>query len=87
MRKPSAVYDRIIREAKTGKGYRIRARTTNGDTLFRWTAFVKEHPVMRGLLTPIEEPEALQLYRMRLGGSKQKIRWATTGVQRRTADY
>jgi bifunctional non-homologous end joining protein LigD len=56
------VYDRLLRE-KTGKGYQIAQATTNGDTpISVGLPACKEHSGhIPELLTPIEEPEALQL--------------------------
>jgi hypothetical protein len=56
------VYDRLLRE-KTGKRYQIAQATTNGDTpISVGLPACKEHSGhIPELLTPIEEPEALQL--------------------------
>ena len=56
------VYDRILRE-KTGKGYQIAQATANGDAAISvgLPATKEQSGHTPELLTPIDEPEALQL--------------------------
>ena len=82
------VYDRIIRE-KTGKGYRIAQATTNGDTpISVGLPAVKEHSGHAPeLLTPIEEPEALQLVQDASWWFQQKFDGRRLAVQKMDGQY
>src|SRR5579859_2999223 len=82
------VYDRIIRE-KTGKGYRIAQATTNGDTpISVGVPSVKEHSGHTPeLLTPIEEPEALQLVQDASWWFQQKFDGRRLAVQKMDGQY
>ncbi len=82
------VYDRIIRE-KTGKGYRIAQATTNGDTpISVGLPSVKEHSGHAPeLLTPIEEPEALQLVQDASWWFQQKFDGRRLAVQKIEGQY
>src|SRR6266852_4790513 len=82
------VYDRIIRE-KTGKGYRIAQATTNGDTLISvGLPSLKEHSGHAPeLLTPIEEPEALQLAQDASWWFQQKFDGRRLAVQKFEGKY
>ena len=82
------VYDRIIRE-KTGKGYRIAQATTNGDTpISVGLPSVKEHSGHAPeLLTPIEEPEALQLVQDASWWFQQKFDGRRLAVQKTDGQY
>ena len=82
------VYDRIIRE-KTGKGYRIAQATTNGDTAISvGLPSVKEHSGHAPeLLTPIEEPEALQLVLDVSWWFQQKFDGRRLAVQKTDGQY
>jgi bifunctional non-homologous end joining protein LigD len=82
------VYDRIIRE-KTGKGYRIAQATTNGDTpISVGLPSVKEHSGHAPeLLTPIEEPEALQLVQNASWWFQQKFDGRRLAVQKADGQY
>ena len=82
------VYDRIIRE-KTGKGYRIAQATTNGDTpISVGLPAVKEHSGHAPeLLTPIEEPEALQLAQDASWWFQQKFDGRRLAVQKMDGQY
>ncbi len=82
------VYDRIIRE-KTGKGYRIARATTNGDTpISVGLPTVKEHSGHAPeLLTPIEEPEALQLVQDASWWFQQKLDGRRLAVQKADGQY
>jgi bifunctional non-homologous end joining protein LigD len=82
------VYDRIIRE-KTGKGYRIAQATTNGNTpISVGLPSVKEHSGHAPeLLTPIEEPEALQLVLDASWWFQQKFDGRRLAVQKTDGQY
>jgi bifunctional non-homologous end joining protein LigD len=82
------LYDRIIRE-KTGKGYRIAQATTNGDTpISVGLPSVKEHSGHTPeLLTPIEEPEALQLVQDASWWFQQKFDGRRLAVQKMDGQY
>ena len=82
------VYDRIIRE-KTGKGYRIAQATANGDTpISVGLPSVKEHSGHAPeLLTPIEEPEALQLVQDASWWFQQKFDGRRLAVQKADGQY
>ncbi len=82
------VYDRIIRE-KTGKGYRIAQATTNGDTpISVGLPSVKEHSGHAPeLLTPIEEPEALQLVQDASWWFQEKFDARRLAVQKTDGQY
>jgi len=82
------VYDRIIRE-KTGKGYRIAQATANGDTpISVGLPSVKEHSGHAPeLLTPIEEPEALQLVQDASWWFQQKFDGRRLAVQKMDGQY
>src|SRR5206468_13049951 len=82
------VYDRIIQE-KTGKGYRIAQATTNGDTpISVGLPSVKEQSGHAPeLLTPIEEPEALQLVQDASWWFQQKFDGRRLAVQKSEGKY
>jgi len=82
------IYDRIIRE-KTGKGYRIAQATANGDTpISVGLPSVKEHSGHAPeLLTPIEEPEALQLVQDASWWFQQKFDGRRLAVQKADGKY
>ena len=82
------VYDRIVRE-KTGKGYRIAQATANGDTpISVGLPAVKEHSGHAPeLLTPIEEPEALQLVQDASWWFQQKFDGRRLAVQKMDGQY
>ena len=82
------VYDRIIRE-KTGKGYLITQATTNGGTpISVGLPSVKEHSGHAPeLLTPIEEPEALQLVQDASWWFQQKFDGRRLAVQKTDGQY
>ena len=82
------VYDRIIRE-KTGKGYRIAQATTNGNTpISVGLPSIKEHSGHTPeLLTPIEEPEALQLVQDASWWFQQKFDGRRLAVQKTDGQY
>jgi bifunctional non-homologous end joining protein LigD len=82
------VYDRILRE-KTGKGYRISQATTNGNTpISVGPPSVKEHSGHAPeLLTPIEEPEALQLVQDASWWFQQKFDGRRLAVQKTDGQY
>jgi bifunctional non-homologous end joining protein LigD len=81
-------YDRIIRE-KTGKGYRIAQATSNGDTpISVGLPSIKEHSGHAPeLLTPIEEPEALQLVQDASWWFQQKFDGRRLAVQKTDGQY
>jgi bifunctional non-homologous end joining protein LigD len=82
------VYDRIIRE-KTGKGYRIVQATTNGNKpISVGLPSVKEHSGHAPeLLTPIEEPEALQFVQDASWWFQQKFDGRRLAVQKTDGQY
>jgi len=82
------VYDRIIRE-KTGKGYRVAQARANGDTpISVGLPSVKEHSGHAPeLLTPIEEPEALQLVQDASWWFQQKFDGRRLAVQKTDGQY
>jgi bifunctional non-homologous end joining protein LigD len=82
------VYDRIIRE-KTGKGYLIAQATTNGNSpISVGLPAVKEHSGHAPeLLTPIEEPEALQLVQDASWWFQQKFDGRRLAVQKADGQY
>jgi bifunctional non-homologous end joining protein LigD len=82
------VYDRIIRE-KTGKGYCIAQATTNGNTpISVGLPSVKEHSGHAPeLLTPIEEPEALQFVQDASWWFQQKFDGRRLAVQKTDGQY
>ena len=82
------VYDRIIRE-KTGKGYRIAQATTNGNTpISVGLPCDKEHSGHAPeLLTPIEEPEALQFVQDASWWFQQKFDGRRLAVQKTDGQY
>src|SRR5712664_2295437 len=82
------VYDRLLRE-KTGKGYRIAQATTNGDTpISVGLPAVKEHSGHAPeLLTPIEEPDALQLVQDASWWFQQKFDGRRLAVQKTDGQY
>jgi bifunctional non-homologous end joining protein LigD len=82
------VYDRLLRE-KTGKGYRIAQATTNGDApISVGLPAVKEHSGHAPeLLTPIEEPEALQLAQDASWWFQQKFDGRRLAVQKADGQY
>jgi bifunctional non-homologous end joining protein LigD len=82
------IYDRIIRE-KTGKGYRIAQATANGDTpISVGLPSIKEHSDHAPeLLTPIEEPEALQLVQDASWWFQQKFDGRRLAVQKTDGQY
>jgi bifunctional non-homologous end joining protein LigD len=82
------VYDRIVRE-KTGKGYQIAQATANGDTpISVGLPSVKEHSGHSPeLLTPIEEPEALQLVQDASWWFQQKFDGRRLAVQKTDGQY
>jgi bifunctional non-homologous end joining protein LigD len=82
------VYDRIIRE-KTGKGYLIAQATTSGDTpISVGLPSVKEHSGHAPeLLSPIEEPEALQLAQDASWWFQQKFNGRRLAVQKADGQY
>lgn len=82
------VYDRIIRE-KTGKGYRIAQATTNSNTpISVGLPSVKEHSGHAPeLLTPIEEPEALQLVLAASWWFQQKFDGRRLAIQKTDGQY
>ncbi|MGH9774220.1 MAG: WGR domain-containing protein [Candidatus Acidiferrales bacterium] len=82
------VYDRLLRE-KTGKGYLITQATANGDTpISVGLPSVKEHSGHAPeLLTPIEEPEALQLVQDASWWFQQKFDGRRLAVQKTDGQY
>jgi bifunctional non-homologous end joining protein LigD len=82
------VYDRIIRE-KTGKGYRIALATTNGNKpISIGMPSVREHSGHAPeLLTPIEEPEALQFVQDASWWFQQKFDGRRLAVQKTDGQY
>jgi bifunctional non-homologous end joining protein LigD len=82
------VYDRIVRE-KTGKGYRIAQAKTNGNTpISVGLPSVKEHSGHAPeLLTPIEEPEALQFVQDASWWFQQKFDGRRLAVQKTDGQY
>jgi bifunctional non-homologous end joining protein LigD len=82
------VYDRILRE-KTGKGYQIAQATADGDTpISVGLPSVKEHSGhVPELLTPIEEPEALQLVEDASWWLQQKFDGRRLAVQKIEGEY
>jgi bifunctional non-homologous end joining protein LigD len=81
------VYDRIIRE-KTGKGYRIAQAATHGATTISVGLPSKEHSGhVPELLTPIEEPEALQLVQDASWWFQQKFDGRRLAVQKKDGEY
>ena len=82
------VYDRILRE-KTGKGYRIAQATANGNAAISvGLPSVKEHSGHAPeLLTPIEEPEALQLALDTSWWFQQKFDGRRLAVQKTDGQY
>src|SRR5271163_3645797 len=82
------LYDRIIRE-KTGKGYRVAQATTNGDTpISVGLPSLKEHSGHAPeLLTPIEEPEALQFVEDASWWFQQKFDGRRLAVQKTDGQY
>jgi bifunctional non-homologous end joining protein LigD len=82
------VYDRIVRE-KTGKGYQIAQATANGDTpISVGLPSMKEHSGHSPeLLTPIEEPEALQLVQDASWWFQQKFDGRRLAVQKTDGQY
>jgi bifunctional non-homologous end joining protein LigD len=82
------VYDRIIRE-KTGKGYLIAQATTNGNKpISVGLPSVKEHSGHEPeLLTPIEEPEALQFVQDASWWFQQKFDGRRLAVQKTDGEY
>jgi bifunctional non-homologous end joining protein LigD len=82
------LYDRIIRE-KTGKGYRIAQATANGNTpISVGLPSVKEHSGHAPeLLTPIEEPEALQLVQDASWWFQQKFDGRRLAVEKTAGQY
>src|SRR5258708_5355682 len=82
------VYDRILRE-KTGKGYQIGQATANGDSAISvGLPATKEHSGHTPeLLTPIDEPEALQLAQDISWWFKQKFDGRRLAVQRADGKY
>jgi len=82
------VYDRIIRE-KTGKGYLIAQAKTNGDApISVGLPSVKERSGHAPeLLTPIEEPEALQLVQDASWWFQQKFDGRRLAVQKKDGQY
>ena len=82
------VYDRILRE-KTGKGYQIAQATANGDAAISvGLPATKEHSGhVPELLTPIEEPEALQLVQDVSWWFQQKFDGWRLAVQKADGKY
>ncbi len=82
------VYDRIIRE-KTGKGYRIAQATTNGNKpISVGLPSVKQNSShVPELLTPIEEPEALQFVQDASWWFQQKFDGRRLAVQKTDGQY
>ncbi len=82
------VYDRMLRE-KTGKGYQISQATTNGDEpIAVGLPATKEHSGHTPeLLTPIEEPEALQLAQDGSWWFQQKFDGRRLAVQKADGKY
>jgi bifunctional non-homologous end joining protein LigD len=81
------IYDRILRE-KTGKGYQVAAVTVNSDTAISVGLPTKEHSGHAPeLLTPIEEPEALQLAQNPSWWFQQKFDGRRLAVQKKNGQY
>ncbi|HYL14605.1 MAG TPA: WGR domain-containing protein [Terriglobales bacterium] len=81
------IYDRILRE-KTGKGYQVASATVNGDAAISVGLPTKEHSGHAPeLLTPIEEPEALQLAQDPSWWFQQKFDGRRLAVQRKNGQY
>jgi len=81
------IYDRILRE-KTGKGYQVAAATVNGDAAISVGLPTKEHSGhLPELLTPIEEPEALQLAQDPSWWFQQKFDGRRLAVQKKNGQY
>ena len=82
------VYDRILRE-KTCKGYRIAQATADGNTSISvGLPSVKEHSGHAPeLLTPIEEPEALQFVQNTSWWFQQKFDGRRLAVQKTDGQY
>ncbi len=82
------VYDRILRE-KTSKGYQIAQATTNGGTpISVGLPATKEHSGhVPELLTPIEEPAALQLAEDVTWWFQQKFDGRRLAVQKADGKY
>jgi bifunctional non-homologous end joining protein LigD len=82
------VYDRILRE-KVGKGYQIAEATANGSAAISvGLPATKEHSGHTPeLLTPIEEPEALQLAQYVSWWFQQKFDGRRLAVQKADGKY